>query len=673
MDVVVVHNTAKVLPSAPLPPGEAHVDLAAALNQAEVGQLVLRASSQIDALNVSASALRGPDGATLPLELFRQHYLRIEHPTTPAFEPGWYPDALVPFDGPIHLDADRNVSVWLKVRVPEHQRPGEYLGAIRVGDRDVPVRVQVWDFALPEAGHCRTAFAIWYDQVADHYGVTRDSAEHWELAERFYWFQVEQRLPPDDLPISPSLSAQDWLAAAARFLEDPRVIAYRIPVRPADPAWTEQIVDGLQRAGWLDRGYFYLDEIDEPTAGGIEEPAGGVARVRELCAWLENIAPGVDHLVTAEPVPELEGAVTTWVPLFDRYDAADARRRRANGERFWWYGCIYPTHPYPSYHIDDDLMAARVVPWLMHRDRIQGNLYWSTTIFGAWDGSRFTSRDPWTEPMAWPGANGDGQLIYPGPDGPLSSIRLEAIRAGQDDFEYLWLLEQALAETAREHPDGAEDPGAVLAGYRDRIVRSVFDFERGPEVERVRRAIARHILALRRAEPVVAEPLGPAPARGPDAPPTPRDRFEPGDADHEGWAVEVDHDRLILRTGPIGEVRPWLRWAVAALDQGDIVEAEIMNRSSLSTALFVTFIRDDGVRHEAARAMVAANGRARISVPVGFSLMAPSRITGFQIELMPHQPGADLVVRDITLSSAPVSASLHPPAARTRTREHAQT
>ncbi|WP_022891631.1 DUF4091 domain-containing protein [Agromyces subbeticus] len=633
MDIVAVHNTLKVRPRDAWPLGASHVDLAAAGNQAEIGQLVLRAAAPTRGVPISSTPLTGPDGATLPVELFRQHYIRVERVTTPAFEPGWYPDALEPLTGTIDLEADTNLSVWLKVHVPEGQRPGNYAGAIRVGDREVPVRLRVWDFALPSAGHCRTAFAIWYDQVADYYGLTRGSAKHWELAERFYWFQLEQRLPADDLPIPASLSARDWLAAAARFLEDPRVIAYRIPARAADPTWTRDIVEGLRAAGWLERGYFYLDEIDEPTAGGIEEPAGGAARVHELCAWLDEIAPEVEHLVTAEPVPELEGAVTTWVPLFDRYEAADARARQAKGETSWWYGCVYPTHPYPSYHIDDDLMAARVVPWLMHRDRIDGNLYWATTIFSCWDGAEFVPRDVWTDPMAWPGANGDGQLIYPGPDGPLPSIRLEAIRAGQDDYEYLWLLEQELSAAARADPDGASDPELVLAAYRDRIVQSAFDFARGAEVEPVRRAIAEHILRLRGGS-------------------SPQRVLELGDVEIDGWVAELGGDTLTLRTGPNGEHRPSARWLVKDFSEGDVVEIELSNRRPVSTALFVTFLRDDGVRHEAARAMVDAQSGTRIRVPIDFSLMAPTRITGFQIEMMPHQPGADLEVAAVAISSA---------------------
>jgi hypothetical protein len=53
---------------------------------------------------------------------------------------------------------------------------------------------------------------------------------------------------------------------------------------------------------------------------------------------------------------------------------------------------------------------------------------------------------PW-QPQATPGYNGDGMLMYPGPEGhPLSSVRLVNLRDGLEDYETLWLLRQRIQE-----------------------------------------------------------------------------------------------------------------------------------------------------------------------------------------------------------------------------------
>ena len=90
------------------------------------------------------------------------------------------------------------------------------------------------------------------------------------------------------------------------------------------------------------------------------------------------------------------------------------------------------------------------------------------------------------------GANGDGMLIYPGPDGmPLASTRLENLRDGMEDYEALVILRdltealeakgrhERLVKRARkvlavrpEVTDGwksyTKDP-AVLQGARDEV------------------------------------------------------------------------------------------------------------------------------------------------------------------------------------------------------------
>jgi hypothetical protein len=511
---------ARVLPAnAPpahdAPPGPSTVRLAAARGEAELAQLVLRAETPVDGVRVEVTDLvrvESPERiAAAEIELLRQHYVHVAEPTTPAFSLGWYPDALPPLAGPLALEPGRNQSVWLKLRIAERQRPGTYRGEVVVTGPDgetvrVPVELVVWDLVLPAGGSSRSAFAIWYDQVAAHYGVEEGSPQALELARRFYAFQLDQRLPPDDLPLPPGLGADAWLEAAEPFLADPRAICFRIPFDAREVERTRAIVAGLRARGHLERGYFYLDEIDEPTAGGHEPTEGGHDRVRELCDLLEEIAPGTPHLVTAEPVPDLAGAVRTWCPLLDRADTPYARERRAAGDVFWWYGCIFPTHPYPSYHLDDDLAGARLLPWMMRRDGIAGNLYWATTIFRRWDGSQFVARDPWTDPVPWPGAdgrgggaNGDGQLIYPGPGGqPVSTLRLEAIREGLEDHEHLVLLEQALAAAAERLGVAGFDPADVLAGYYDALFASVSDFTHDPvRIAAVRVAVAEHTMRLR--------------------------------------------------------------------------------------------------------------------------------------------------------------------------------
>lgn len=44
----------------------------------------------------------------------------------------------------------------------------------------------------------------------------------------------------------------------------------------------------------------------------------------------------------------------------------------------WWYGCNVPRSPYPTYHLGDTLISARVCSWMQADYGIVGNLYWAS-------------------------------------------------------------------------------------------------------------------------------------------------------------------------------------------------------------------------------------------------------------------------------------------------------
>jgi hypothetical protein len=86
---------------------------------------------------------------------------------------------------------------------------------------------------------------------------------------------------------------------------------------------------------------------------------------------------------------------------------------------------------------------------------------------------------------------GDGFLCYPGPDGrPLSSIRLENLRDGFEDYEYLWLLRASLPRLAAPARAEAEKLLAIDAP----LARSNMVYTEDPAVILSRRASIARIL-----------------------------------------------------------------------------------------------------------------------------------------------------------------------------------
>jgi hypothetical protein len=107
--------------------------------------------------------------------------------------------------------------------------------------------------------------------------------------------------------------------------------------------------------------------------------------------------------------------------------------------------------PFLNLFLDYDMPFHRmwgVLSWDMGFNAIE---MWETVIW--YDEQKKQRLDVWTNPMGFPGyqqaVNGDGRLFYPGtletiggPDIPVASIRLKAVREAIEDFQYLQILEQ---------------------------------------------------------------------------------------------------------------------------------------------------------------------------------------------------------------------------------------
>ena len=145
--------------------------------------------------------------------------------------------------------------------------------------------------------------------------------------------------------------------------------------------------------------------------------------------------------------------------LANLYDTQENRSRVVDmcaqkGWKAWVYTCVMPYHPYATYHIEDMLLSARLLAWQMYDYGIIGNLLWGTAVATVVDDDLYTEQlvdqDYYQTGNRYPWANGDGFLLYPGRpygiSGPVSSIRLEAILDGNEDYDLFHALESFYGE-----------------------------------------------------------------------------------------------------------------------------------------------------------------------------------------------------------------------------------
>ena len=186
------------------------------------------------------------------------------------------------------------------------------------------------------------------------------------------------------------------------------------------------------------------------------------ARRAGLASLLKGLAPNLKTLATTAP-PHVHPAysnllnyVDTFVPLMDSCSTTVKSGLQQAGKEIWHYTCEIPFDPYPHFGIYQDGIDPRVIPWMTWQYNMDGFLYWGLDVFG--DANINTTANPkwpaspWTM-QGFPYPPGDGMLLYPGPNGqPWSSVRLENLRDGMEDYEYLALLSKSIKYLSVSQP-----------------------------------------------------------------------------------------------------------------------------------------------------------------------------------------------------------------------------
>ncbi len=500
-----VTETRRVLRDAPAE-NTLPVDLAAARNEWESFQILMRSGTPVAAVNVEAGDLAGPDGAALPAgdaRLFRQHQLELTVGTyrNDEFKPGWYPDPLIPFRHPMwrepltqgrftavpfDLPAGQTHGFWVDVFVPADAKPGEYRGTYRVTAEggqvvEIPVTLTVWDFELPRVSTFQTALGSPAERMRGYYqqrakeGKEPEPAD-WEAidsqcAEMLTRHRINATPPPGSLapvaqPDGTFRIPDEQVTALRQFVDQYHVNALQTPhprTAVRDPeAEREKLHAWLaswdRAAAELDRPHvtfftYLRDEPNDEEAYHYVQRWGRAIRQAESVVkvlvveqtWTQNEAWG-----------DLYGAVDIWCALFPLFKPESAARRQALGETIWCYTALCQRDKTPWWHIDFPLLNYRVPAWIAWRYRIGGILYWGGMSF--WR----QVDDPWTDPKTLdrrngreqPLYNGEGTIVYPGRavgyDGIAPSLRLKALRDSIEDYEYLAILERSgLADDAQ--------------------------------------------------------------------------------------------------------------------------------------------------------------------------------------------------------------------------------
>jgi len=536
----------------------------AAKNEAEAAQIVVRPEKALKGFSAKAEALAGPGGAKIAaenIEILRVRYLLVTQPTDATGCVGQWPEPLPPLAAKIDLEAGKNQPLWIRVKVPKDAKAGTYAGKIVLTAEgyaaEAPIKVEVFDFALPDRMTCQSAFGfspgqVWRYQklekpedrraVLDKY-LASFAAHHISPYEPAPLdnFKVAWPKGPDGKPtLVPEFDWTAWDAAMTKALDryhfnsfqvhvpgmgggsfharvEPDLLGYKETSPEYKTAFTNycKALEGhLKEKGWLDAAFIYW--FDEPDRKDYEFVMNGFRKLKEA-------APGLTRMLTEQVEPDLVGGPNLWCPITPEYKHERAEERRRAGDRFWWYVCCGPKAPYTTLFLDHPAVELRVWLWQTWQRKIDGILVWSTNYWTS--GTAYTDpkhpQNPYEDPASWVDGygvakgtkqlwgNGDGRFLYPpeaaadgnpaGPvlEGPVDSIRWEMLRDGIEDYEYLVILRRLLAERGAKLSAEQRAAMTALLEVPPAITKDMTTFTKDPAlIEWRREAVARAIEAL---------------------------------------------------------------------------------------------------------------------------------------------------------------------------------
>ena len=501
----------KAFRDTPPEPTPERIELAAARGEEECLQLCLRASEDTRGMTVEVDPPQR-DGARLPRPRVEQvgfvpclevsGFFRSDAPAWERRKPngpersdgwrGWWPDYLTPLTGQADLQADRTQPLWITFAIPRDAAPGQYQSTVRVRPPAgepiaIPLTLQVWRFQLPERPTLQALFDLRNGPGWNLY----DTAER---REQWWRFMAHRRISSDRVLPEPvfrladgevTMDATEFDRAAELYFGELHMSAAYFPWSVYSFGWGhsprdflgltyntpeyqkayKQAVrlfwDHVKERGWADRFSLYVSDEPHYHQPDVLESLPNVIRLtREVDPAIPVYSSTWGH------VPEWDGILNHWgIAQYGRFPLDTLKERLAAGDKIWITvdGQLVLDTPYNA--------CERLLPYYCFAHNISGYEFWALPWYTydplrfGWYSYLFHSFGPDdTTYTRYP--NGSGHLAYPGEliglDGPLSTVRLEQVREGLEDYEVL----AALRRLADEKPDLRAQIEPVLAEAR---------------------------------------------------------------------------------------------------------------------------------------------------------------------------------------------------------------
>jgi len=424
--------------------------------------------------------------------------------------PALFPDPLME-SWPLGLKAATTQPVWITVHAPAGAPPGKYNGSAVLFSgqqrlHELNFTIRVTGAVVPASQQLKVTnwFSFSYDPATSdlqrHYKIAPYSSQHWQLLSNLGRVMAAHK---QNVILTPVMALAQPTAAGGTIRYD-----FSLLDKWVDTFRTAGVIGTIEGGHLLGRSGSFFDpmivpayiieggqavrrnlDTDDPRAEQFlasflsalfahlkekgwekqyiqhvhDEPHDREAPVYNRYAKIIHKhlpgVPTIDAVGLHQDISFFAGVTDIWVPVLGSFDHQfdKIRTHRAKGKEAWFYTCVTPQGRYLNRFIDLPLVKTQLLHWFNFRHGFTGFLHW---------GGSSWAPDPFDNVQTVINGNrtllpaGDNAIIYPNAEklSVLSSIRLEAMREGIEDYELLVALAQRdqakadlLARTAIPH------------------------------------------------------------------------------------------------------------------------------------------------------------------------------------------------------------------------------
>jgi|GEM_PF-3279417 len=440
--------------------------------------VIIPTKTSLSSVTFNSSALKGPNGKNISIMIRPVGFLKTQKPPYEVSYIGWWPDPLLDNLKSFSVPYGAQQPLYISIDIPRSVTAGIYTGKISVTPKgrkpqSITIYLRVRNFTIPIKRNLRIA-DVYAETVAE-----KIHAKAWNdtLKWKYRDFLLAHRLNVDSI-----YKTFDLMKESVADLKRLKAGGQNfVTVSTWDDV--KGLKSRLKEAGLLDCIWCY---------GYDEFPVDRKAEVIDGSRTWREQWPEAKTMTTADPRlsddPAVDALIDAWVPISPsiEVDSAIMHRIRSRGKEVWYYVCIGPSYPYANLQIEKPGIEQRLLlGYMIDKVNAGGFLYYALNLCGA--NTKPISDGPlcsWT-PASFADYNGDGAVFYEGINGPVSTIRLENMRDGIEDYETNCILKSMLAQAAsktnwNDKQKKILDSAKKLSVVPDSIVRKLSDFTYDP-------------------------------------------------------------------------------------------------------------------------------------------------------------------------------------------------